>query len=304
MLEQFLRTIQNEHTKDAYRRDLARFFDWLGEDPLVELEPADLLDFVTHLQGLGVAATTINRQLSSVRSFLRWAAITGKVSPTIYAAAQTVKGVSVPRTLPQPLTPSEVERLLAQPDLNTLAGARDYAFIQFALSTGARLDEVVALDIENINFEQGQVVVWGKGSKERAVFLDDDAIAALVAYLMQRGSPSTGPLFANEHSNRLSHRWPQRMLRIYGERANVEVHPHKLRRTFAVDALNATGGDLRSVQEMLGHADIRTTQKYTPLATEYLRQVHRAVAERRGRNHSLQATAVVTSPVALVEREG
>jgi len=288
MLEQFIATIPNANTQDAYRRDVARFLAWVGEAELGELQPAELLDYITFLQDEGAAATSINRQLSSVRSFLRWAAIVGKVQPAVYSTAQVVRGVKAPKTLPRPLTPSEVERLLAEFDLTTLAGARDYAFVEFALATGARLDEIVRLDITDIDFERQEVIVWGKGAKERPAFLDDEATAALVAYLTLRGGPNAGPLFANERGDRISHRWPQRMLRIYGERAGVEVHPHKLRRTFAVEALNATGGDLRSVQEMLGHSDIRTTQRYTPLATNRLRQVHQEQAARRGRNRTAE----------------
>jgi site-specific recombinase XerD len=305
MVEQFLNTITNPHTRDAYTRDVTRFLAWLGEDELGTLEPAELLDYVTHLQGQGAAPTSINRQLSSVRSFLRWAALTGRVTSAVYSAAQVVKSVKTPKTLPRPLTLAEVDRLLAQPDLTTLAGARDYAFIQFALATGARLDEIVALDIDTIDFDQRQVVVWGKGDKERPVFFDDDAAAALIAYLTLRGGPATGPLFANENGTRISHRWPQRMLRIYGERAGVEAHPHKLRRTFAVEALNATG-DIRSVQEMLGHSDIRTTQRYTPLATDHLKAVHQAVAARRGRSRvlePLQAAVVTARERVAVEQE-
>src|SRR5262249_24089542 len=136
MLEQFIATLTNANTKDAYRRDVARFLAWVGETELGELEPAELLDYITFLQDEGAAATSINRQLSSVRSFLRWAAIVGRVQPAVYSTAQVVKGVTAPKTLPRPLTTSEVERLLAEFDLTTLAGARDFAFVQFALATG------------------------------------------------------------------------------------------------------------------------------------------------------------------------
>ena len=117
MLEQFISTITNENTKDAYRRDVARFLAWVGEGELGELEPAELLDYITYLQEEGAAATSINRQLSSVRSFLRWAALTSRANPAVYASAQVVKGVKTPKTLPRPLTSAVVRPPMPYPVL-------------------------------------------------------------------------------------------------------------------------------------------------------------------------------------------
>ncbi len=193
-----------------------------------------------------------------------------------------------------------MELLLAQPNLTTLAGARDYAFINFLLSTGVRLAEAIALNVEELQFDEdgGQAVVWGKGAKERTVFFDVETASALVYYLGLRGNPQGGPLFTNEQGQRISHRWMQRTLKAYGEAAGIEVHPHKLRRTFAVDALNATR-DIKSVATLLGHEDIRTTEIYTKMATDHLKEVSKAVAARRGRGRgqTVMGTAVSMTSV-------
>lgn len=301
MIEQFIQTISNPNTADAYSRDVQRFLDWLGEDKLAELEPEDVLNYVAYLRDDGLEASSINRKLSSIRAFLRWAVLTKRARPEVFSAAQAVRGVKAPKRLPRPLTPAEVEKLLAQPNLTTLAGARDFAFINFLLATGVRLAEAIALNVEDLQFDEdgGQVVVWGKGSKERPVFFDVEAASALVYYLGLRGNPQGGPLFTNEHGDRISHRWMQRALKAYGDAVGIEVHPHKLRRTFAVDALNATR-DIKSVSALLGHEDIRTTEIYTKMATDHLKEVSRAVATRRGRGRAVHGTLTVPEPAHSV----
>lgn len=297
MVEEFISTVANSNTADAYRRDVERFLNWLGADKLTELEPEDLLNYVAYLRDDdGLEASSINRKLSSIRAFLRWAVLTKRARPEVFSAAQVVKGVKAPKKLPRPLTPAEVELLLAQPNLSTYAGARDYAFINFLLSTGVRLSEAIALNVENLQFDEdgGQVIVWGKGSKERPVFFDNETASALVYYLGMRGNPKEGPIFTNEKGDRISHRWMQRTLKAYGEAAGIEVHPHKLRRTFAVDALNATR-DIKSVSTLLGHEDIRTTEVYTKMATDHLKGVSKAVAARRGRGQTVMGTTVSPS---------
>lgn len=280
-LKLYLETLESVHTRIGYAHDLEHFQAWA--EGRGELDAASLAEYVAALRRTSAAATSINRRLSAVRSYLRWQAATGRAPAGVYAASQVVAGVKAPKKLPRPFTEAEVERLLDQADLSTFAGTRDYAFIQGALSTGARLDELLRLNVEDVNFEVGEAVVWGKGSKERVVFFDETALGALVAHLTLRASPKNGPLFANAEGGRVSRRWVQHMLTSYGARAGVSAHPHKLRRTFAVETLNASGGDIRSVQDFLGHADIRTTQRYTPLATAALRAKHRELAAKRGR---------------------
>lgn len=277
MVEEFVATVGNSNTKSTYRRYAQRFVDWLGEDKLQDLAPADVLAYMAYLQDEGYAESSISLQVTAVREFLRWASLVGRVSPTVYASARAVKGVKVPKTLPEIFSEQDIEHLLAQPNINTVGGARDYAFIHFALSTGARVSEMVALNIEDLRFDDdgGEVVVWGKGSKERAVFFDKDTAAALVYYFGLRGSPSSGPLFVNESDGRISARGIQKMLHTIGTAAGVEAHPHKFRHTFATWMLDACG-DIHAVGTLLGHANLKTTQRYTGLATGRLRGVYNA----------------------------
>ncbi len=303
MVEQFLTTITNAHTKDAYARDVSRFVEWLGEDSLPGLLPQDLLNYIAHLQAEGTAASSVNRQLSSVRSFLRWAALTGRVPPAVYATAQVVSGVKAAKNLPRPLTPAQVDLLLDQPDISTAGGARDLAFIKLALATGARLDELVCLDVEQLDFDRRRIIVAGKGSKERAVLFTQDAASALVYYLGTRGYPQDGPLFVNQCGERLSRRWFQRALAGYGDAAGIAgLHPHQLRHSFATELLDRTG-DLDAVSKLLGHARLDTTRIYTGLATGRLERIYREAMEDtddRSRVHTQRH--YITEPI-LVESE-
>jgi integrase/recombinase XerC len=282
MLTDFINTLNSAKTRENYRRDVQRFLDWYDGE-LGALRAADVLEFIGFLQEEGLQAVSINRSLSALRSFIRWAALVGLVTPEVYTHAQLVKGVPAPAKVPAPLFPEEIDLLLAQPDRSTLAGVRDYAFLLFLLSTGCRLAEALALDVEDIRFDArgGQVTVWGKGNKERSVFFDVDTADALRSYLQTRGAPEHGSLFANEKGGRISHRWMQRALEAYGQRCGIDVHPHKLRRTFAVLALDATEGDLNTVKLLLGHESVATTQKYVSMATSRLRRVSEMAAQLR-----------------------
>jgi integrase/recombinase XerD len=281
MLKQFLSTVANQNTRDAYGRDVQRFIDWVGQDALAALEPQELLDYVAHLQDEGYEGASINRKLAAVKSFLAWAVLTGKVRAEVLTVAQLVKGVKAAQKLPRPLSASEQATLLAQPNLSTLAGARDFAFIRLALATGARLTELVQLTIEALDFEKGEVIVFGKGSKERPVFFDGEDAAALVFYLGLRGNPRRGNLFVNEAGERISPRYFQKALKAYGEAAGIEdLHPHRLRHTMATAMLDATG-DIAAVGTLLGHADLRTTQRYTSLATRRLRANYDSYREQQ-----------------------
>ncbi len=266
MVNEFIATLGSGNTQKTYARYAAKFVEWLGEDNLSSLEPGDVLNYISWLREEGYSASSINLMLSTARELLRWAALTGRVKLEVFTAAQVVKGVKEPKTLPVPLTSAQVSRLQAAPDLTTLTGARDLAFIKLALATGCRLSELASLNIETIDWDRRRVVVTGKGDKQRVVFFTTDAAGALVYYLGLRGSPQSGPLFENQDEARLSNRWVQKMLTAYGESAGISgLHPHQLRHTFATELLDRTG-DLALVQDLLGHADPQTTRIYTRLA--------------------------------------
>ncbi len=283
MVSTYLSILNNPRTLETYGRYVCRFVDWVGADHLAELDTEDLLNYITYLQET-YAPASINLQLAAVRDFLRWAATTRRVPESVYAAARLVKSVKQPKRLPRPLNQDEVERVLSLPNLSTFYGARDYALLSFMLATGARLAEVLALNVQDLQFDSGGgfVIVNGKGDKERQAFFDVDTAGALIAYLNLCSAPKTGPLFVSDEGERLSGRRVQRMFAEYGARASVVLHPHKLRRTFAVDALNASG-DVHTVSKLLGHSDIRTTEIYVELADANLRRVAAAGASRRRR---------------------
>ncbi len=265
-IERFIATLNSKNTQSTYRRYAAKFVEWLGEDNLAELEPDELLNYISWLREEGYGASSINLMLSTVRELLRWAVLTKQVQPSIYSVAQAVKGVKEPKVLPRPLNPSEADRLLSQPNLTTVTGARDLAFIKLALVTGCRVSEMTSLNIDTIDWERRRFVVTGKGGRQRVVFFTEDAASALVYYLGLRASPTVGPLFVNTEGKRLSNRWIQKMLSSYGEVAGIAgLHPHQLRHTFATELLDRTG-DLALVQDLLGHSDPATTRIYTSLA--------------------------------------
>jgi len=273
--ELFLASLPNKNTQDAYRRNLRRFEDFLGADRLSALEPRDLLDFITQLREDDFAPASINQQLASIKSYLRWAAVYGAVAPSVYSAAQVVAQVKQPKGLPKPFREGEVAALRAQADLSTFGGSRDYAFMQLALSTGCRLSELVGLNVEDVDWDRQEFVVTGKGSKDRVALFHAEAAAAVVAFLNLRGAPATGPVFVNDEGNRISARYIQAQLRRLGEAAGVsEVHAHRFRHTFAVAFLNKTRGNVEALSTLLGHADPRTTRIYASLATDVLREVY------------------------------
>lgn len=274
MLEQFLREQQNPNTKAAYRRGLQRFVEWLGADKLATLHSGEIASFVTYLFEEGYEPKSINQMLSAVRSFLRWAAQQKHVPAAVYAEAQVVQNVKEAKRLPRPLKTQEVERLLDGIELSTEGGARLYAFVKLALSTGARLSELVSLDVEHLDWDERSAIVMGKGAKERPIFFSAEAAAALVAYLGWRGSPTKGPLLTNEDGQRISGRWLQKELKTLGDSLGIEdVHPHRFRHTFAVTMLRATRS-LETVSTFLGHEDPRTTRIYALLASDVLKEAH------------------------------
>lgn len=268
MFEQFVTSQASPNTQAAYRRNLVQFEQFLGADKLTELEPKDLLAFVAFLRDEEYAPASINQKLSSVKSFLKYASVAGAISPAVYAAALSVSRVKESDHLPKVLTDQEVERLLFVLDPATLSGARMTAFVQLALATGARLAEMVGINIEQVDWQRRRVMVRGKGDKDRVIRFGRAAAEALVAYLSMRGAPAEGPLFTNDQGRRISPRYLQAELRRSFEKAGIEnASVHTLRHTHATNFLDFSG-DIDAVAQQLGHADIRTTKRYTRLATK------------------------------------
>ena len=271
----------SRNTVDAYLRDLRR----MGEFALARgmREPASvtrthLRDFVYLLKDLGLSAATIRRSVSAIRTYYGFLAGEGRVRNDPSDRLETPRRG---RVLPDTLTVAEVESLLAAPGIDDPLAWRDRALLELAYGAGMRVSELCGLGITDLLLTEGLVRVFGKGSKERLVPLGRKTIGAVSVYLHQlrptldRGHGG-GRVLLNARGELLSRVGAWGIVKRAAERAGIRkrVTPHTLRHSFATHLLEG-GADLRAVQEMLGHADLSTTQIYTHVDREYLRSVHR-----------------------------
>jgi integrase/recombinase XerD len=268
-------------TIEAYRRDVERLVDYARTK--AAQTPGDissklLREFVFHLKDLGLSPSSIRRNISAVRTYFRFLLAEGGVTRDPSERLETPKKW---RTLPEVLTVDEISRLLAAPTLDDPLAFRDRAMLELAYGAGLRVSEWITIGLRDVLLEDKLVRVFGKGGKERLVPIGRSAIGAIATYTrelrprLEKGA-GKGVLFLNARGEPLTRMGAWKILRRYVERAGIEkrVSPHTLRHSFATHLLEG-GADLRAVQEMLGHADISTTQIYTHVDREYLRQVHR-----------------------------
>jgi len=262
-------------TITAYRRDLTHYSSFLdGRPPTPRLVSA----FVVHLQGLGLAATTIARRIAAVRGLHRFLVIEGEADtdPTVL-----VDSPRRPRSLPKALTVEEVERLLEAPSPATPAGRRDRALLEFMYATGARVAETVALSELDLDLEEGTALLTGKGNKQRLVPVGGAARAAIGQWLVDRArlrtsGPEGAAVFLSLRGRRMSRQAVWGLVRAHARRAGLDpaaVSPHVLRHSAATHMVEG-GADLRTVQEILGHASISTTQIYTRVSPRHLLEVY------------------------------
>ena len=281
-LEQGLATL----TQDAYRRDLGRFAQYAvtrGASAPLDVTARMLREYVYHLKDLGLSPSSIRRNVSAVRTYFRFLTGDGVVVRDPSERLETPKRW---RTLPEVLTVEEVRKLLASPTLDDPLVFRDRALLELAYGAGLRVSEWITLGVRDLLLEDGLVRVFGKGSKERLVPIGRSAIGAAAIYLrelrprLEKGE-GKGILLLNARGRPLTRMGAWKILRGHVERAGITRHvtPHTLRHSFATHLLEG-GADLRAVQEMLGHVDIATTQIYTHVDREYLRQVHRSYHPR------------------------
>ena len=268
-------------TIEAYRRDVIRcaaFARAHGVTDANGLTPAVLREFVYHLKDLGLAGASIRRNISALRTWFRILLAEGVVSNDPTERLDTPQRW---RTLPEVLSVDEVTRLLAAPGLDEPLAFRDRAMLELAYGAGLRVSEWITLAVKDVLLEESLVRVLGKGNKERLVPIGRSAIGAVAVYMrelrptLERGS-GQGILFLNSRGAPLTRMGAWKILRKYVTMSGIDknVSPHTLRHSFATHLLEG-GADLRAVQEMLGHADIATTQIYTHVDREYLRTVHR-----------------------------
>ena len=273
-------------TQEAYRRDLLRFAEYAegkGASAPPDITARLLREYVYHLKDLGLSPASIRRNVSAIRTYFRFLTGDGVVVRDPSERLETPKRW---RTLPDVLTVDEVAQLLASPTLDDTLVFRDRALLELAYGAGLRVSEWISLGVRDLLLEDGLVRVFGKGSKERLVPIGRSAIGAAAIYLrelrpkLEKGE-GKGVLFLNARGRPLTRMGAWKILRGHVERAGITKHvsPHTLRHSFATHLLEG-GADLRAVQEMLGHVDIATTQIYTHVDREYLRQVHRSYHPR------------------------
>jgi len=284
--QEFLAHLANErrlstHTTLNYGRDIAALLEFSGNTPLAQLQIHQIRRFVAQLHSRGLDGRSLARMLSAWRGFYRYLARDHGYpnNPCIGIRAPKAK-----KSLPEALSPDEAARLMAIPDGDVLA-IRDKAIFELFYSSGLRLSELTGLAPTDVNFADATVVVTGKGSKTRIVPVGSHAVRAVKDWLKKRGTLTKADggnaLFVNRNGARLGPRAIQYRMKSWALKLGLDrnLFPHKLRHSFASHVLQSSG-DLRAVQEMLGHASISTTQVYTHLDFQYLAKVYDAAHPR------------------------
>ena len=266
------------NTLSAYRNDLKKLSKFAGVrgKNLLSLQPADLATFVKELHGAGLGPKSVARALVAVRGFYKFLIQDGHLRLDPSADLEAPRAW---QSLPRFLASFEVERLLSCPDVSTETGLRDKAMLEVLYATGLRVSELVGLTPANLNLDLGFLRVRGKGGKERVVPIGRAAVEWTRKYVAVRSrverTKSERALFLTEKLHSLTRQDFWRIIVSYGERAGIgHITPHLLRHSFATHLLE-NGADLRSVQMMLGHSDISTTQIYTHITNERLREIYK-----------------------------
>jgi tyrosine recombinase XerC len=268
------------YTLRNYAQEIGQFFQFLEEQGVPSWDEVDrqvLRRYLLWLRTEGYVEASMARKLSELRSFCRYLLQEGLLDRNPVDAVSSPK---VPQRLPRYLKLDEVEALLQAPDLSTPLGQRDRTILELLYAAGVRLSELVSLNLGDLSLDRGQMVVWGKGGKERVVLLGEPAVRALRTYLRDgrtrlRGQRMTDAVLLNRFGRRLSRRSVGLILDKYSKLAGLwrKVTPHLLRHTFATHMLEG-GANLRVVQELLGHAQPTTTEIYTHVTPSRLREVY------------------------------
>lgn len=272
----------SEHTVNAYSLDINDFITWCegaGQDAAPEnIDIRAARRYLATLQREGRARKTIARRISSLRSFFKYLKSAGVVEHNIFKTLDTPK---LERKLPEFLYTDEVSALMNAPDCETPGGLRDRAILEMLYSAGLRVSELTALELQHLPSRGGdELLIMGKGRKERIVFVGSQALDAVDRYL-ENGRPvllkeaPTSALFLNRSGGRITPRSVQRMIKKYIHEIAItkNITPHSLRHSFATHLMN-NGADLRSIQELLGHASLSTTQIYSHISTRRLKDAY------------------------------
>ncbi len=280
----FLRLQKNlsDNTVNSYKNDISGFLNFVKENNISDLSQVKyehFFSFFKLLNKLGLSSTTAARYYSSLKSFFNY------LLQNNYIKANPIEKLETPKLekkLPPVLTINEVEKILSQPKVENKLGLRDKAILELFYACGLRVSELIDLKISSLFFDEEIIRVFGKGSKERLVPIGSSAINWINQYLtksrpiLEKKPKSSNYLFLNNHGGKLTRMGVWKIISKYSKEAkiNKEVHPHTFRHSFATHLLEG-GADLRAVQEMLGHSDISTTQIYTHIDREFIKQEHK-----------------------------
>ncbi len=268
------------NTLESYRRDLQKFFKYIKKKKInfpAEIDRKLITGYLLNLKDEGRAPSTISRNVASIRSFFNFLVQEDLLEDN---PAQLVKAPRIDKKLPRVLTTKEVDRLLCQPRGDSQVGLRDKAMLELLYASGIRVSELVSLNVADFSPEVGYLRCRGKGMKERIVPIGSVAVNFVREYLhncrqkmLKRNEEKA--LFLNHHGRRLTRQGFWKILKKYARQSNIngEITPHTLRHSFATHLIE-NGADLRSVQEMLGHSDISTTQIYTQITRRKIREVY------------------------------
>ncbi|OGX28836.1 MAG: tyrosine recombinase XerC [Omnitrophica WOR_2 bacterium RIFCSPLOWO2_12_FULL_51_24] len=273
-IEKFIRYLEIErnaskHTLINYSVDLKSLSEFLKEEPIEKIDYISLRRYLAHIKEQNLSKVSIARKIASIRSFFKFLFREGIIKNNPASSLSTPKR---DKHLPKFLDEKEIVILLESPDLESEAGLRDRAILETLYSTGIRVSELVGLNVEHIDQIGGVIKVYGKGKKERIVPIGGRALQAIRDYLKKRDAKA---LFFNKNGGRLTDRSIRRIINKYITKASIQqkISPHTLRHSFATHMLDH-GADLRSVQELLGHANLSTTQIYTHITTERLKSAY------------------------------
>ncbi len=288
-IKQFLDFLQNEkrvsnNTLQSYSRDIHQFENYLSQNHInyVKVDNKKINEYLKHLQNLKKKTSTISRNLASIRSFYQYLIRVKKIK---HDPTENIQSPKVEKRVPSVLTAEEVEKLLSQPKDVDLKGTRDKAMLEVAYATGMRVTEIISLNVEDVNLEEGFISCKAE-NKQRNIPLGSISIAALKEYIeearpiMIKDENETS-LFVNVNGKRLTRQGFWKIVKFYKEQAHIQkdITPHILRHSFATHLLQ-NGADLKAIQTMLGHSDISSTQVYAQFQDEGLKEIYKKTHPR------------------------
>ena len=288
-IKQFLDFLQNEkrvsnNTLQSYSRDIHQYENYLSQNHInyVKVDAKKIHEYLKHLQDLNKKTSTISRNLASIRSFYQYLIRVKKIK---HDPTENIQSPKVEKRVPSVLTAEEVEKLLSQPKDVDLKGTRDKAMLEVAYATGMRVTEIISLNVEDVNLEEGFISCKAE-NKQRNIPLGSISIAALKEYIeearpiMIKDENETS-LFVNVNGKRLTRQGFWKIVKFYKEQAHIQkdITPHILRHSFATHLLQ-NGADLKAIQTMLGHSDISSTQVYAQFQDEGLKEIYKKTHPR------------------------